>query len=95
MAEQAHTAEQVIDQGRVWWPPGLPAQETVRVVFNRAQAERPSALKLEDYETRAPFEVEFQFEQQGTGKWVRWTGAEVKFKKPGQRGRPFRWSLLK
>jgi hypothetical protein len=42
-------AEQVIDQGRVWWPKGLPGQETVQVYFNLAQAERPVGLKIEDY----------------------------------------------
>lgn len=88
-------AEQVIDQGRTWWPPGLPGQETVHVFFNLAQAERPAALKVEDYESHEPFEVEVELERQGTGKWARFTGAAVKFKNAAQRGKAFRWTLLK
>jgi hypothetical protein len=88
-------AEQVIDQGRVWWPKGLPGQESVQVYFNLAQAECPAGLKVEDYETQEPFEVEVQFIQQGTGKWARYTGATLKFHKSEQRARPFRWTLLR
>jgi hypothetical protein len=88
-------AEQVIDQGRFWWPSGLPGQETVRVFFNEAQAARPAGLKVESYETHEPFDVEVRFEQQGTGKWARWTAVAVKFKKPAERGQSFRWSLVK
>ena len=88
-------AEQVIDQGRIWWPLGLPGQETVRVFFNPAQTENPAALKVEDYESREPFGVEVEFDQQGTGKWARFTGATVKFRNPDQRGKAFRWTLLK
>jgi hypothetical protein len=87
-------AEQVIDQGRLWWPPGLPGQESVRVFFNRAQSDRPAELRVEDYDSRQPLEVEVKFEQQGTGKWMYWTSATVTFKKADERGRSFRWSLL-
>jgi hypothetical protein len=88
-------AEEVIDQGRIRWPPGLPGQETVHLFFNLAQAKSPAALKVEDDESREPFEVEVGFDQQGTGKWARFTGATVKFKNSTQRGKPFRWTLLK
>ena len=86
-------ADKVIDQGRFWWPAGLPGEETVRVLFNLAQAEAPAALTVENYETREPYEVEASFVRQGVGKWARWTGADVKFKRPEQRGKPFRWTL--
>lgn len=88
-------AEQVIDQGRIWWPPGLPAQNSIRVIFNEAQAERPRAMTIEDYETHAPMDAEVSFEQQGTGRWARWTAATLHFKKPEHRGRSFRWTLVK
>lgn len=88
-------AEQVIDQGRLWWPSGLPGQETAQIFFNLAQTERPGALKLEDYDSREPFDVDVEFEQQGTGKWARWTAATIRFKKPEQRGRSFRWTLTR
>jgi hypothetical protein len=95
VAEKVQAAEKVIDQGRVWWPPGLPGQESVKVLFNQALSARPAGLTVEDYETHAPFDVEVVLEQQGTGKWARWTGATVKFKKVEQRGKPFRWTALK
>ena len=37
-------AESIVDQGTVWWPAGLPAQETVRVVFNVALPNRPTQV---------------------------------------------------
>lgn len=67
----------------------------MRVFFNSAQVERPAGLTVEDYDARELFEVEVQFEQQGTGKWARWTAAIVKFRKPEQRGKAFRWTLVK
>ena len=83
-----------IDAGRVWWPKGLTGQETVRVLFNRALEQRPGAIRLEDYQTRAPLDVEIvEFIRQGTGKWARWTSAVVRFKAPEERGRSFRWRL--
>jgi hypothetical protein len=88
-------AEQVIDQGRAWWPKGLPGQESVQIYFNLAHTECPAGLRVEDYESREPFEVEVQFVQQGTGRWARYTGAILKFHKPEQRARPLRWTLLR
>jgi hypothetical protein len=67
----------------------------VQINFNLAQAECPAGLKVEDYETQEPIEVEVQFVQQGTGKWARYTGATLKFRKPEQRAHPFRWTLLR
>lgn len=84
-----------MDQGRVYWPAGIPPLGTVRVVFNQAQSEKPSALRLEDYDTREPFDVSVEFELQGTGKWARFTAATVTFKQPEHRGRSFRWFLVK
>lgn len=86
-------ADKIIDQGRVWWPTGLPGEETVRVFFNLAQSAAPTALAVENYETREPYEVEVKFVQQGCGRWVRWTAADVRFMRPEQRGKPFRWTL--
>jgi hypothetical protein len=87
--------EQVIDQGRVWWPKGLPGQATVQVYFNLAQRECPSGLKVEDYDSHEPFDVEVEFVCQGTGEWARYTGASVELRKLEQRARPFRWTLLR
>ena len=84
-------AEKEIDQGRLWWPPGLPAQEVVNVTFNLALEKKPTRLSCEDYETKEPFEVTSEFVQQGFGKWTRWTGATLRFSRAEQRGRPFRW----
>lgn len=84
-------AEKEIDQGRLWWPAGLPPQETVRVTFNLALDQKPKRLTCEDYETKEPFEVGCDFVQQGFGKWTRWTGATLRFARPEQRGRSFRW----
>lgn len=90
----AAAAGQEIDSGRVWWPAGLAGDETVRVVFNLALESRPSAMRLEDYETRAPLDTEVvEFVRQGSGKWARWTAAMVRFKALEQRGRSFRWRL--
>lgn len=84
-------AEKEIDQGRLWWPPGLPPQEVVRITFNLALEQKPKRLTCEDYETKEPFEVGAEFVQQGFGKWTRWTGATLRFNRSEQRGRPFRW----
>jgi hypothetical protein len=85
--------EKEIDQGRLWWPPGLPPQEIVHVTFNLALKDKPQRLTCEDYETREPFEVDTEFNQQGFAAWTRWTGATLRFKRPEQRARPFRWRV--
>lgn len=85
-------AAAVADQGTVWWPAGLLAQEKVQVVFNLALSERPQRMTCEDFETRAPIDVEVvAIEQSGTREWVRYTAATVRFPNPEQRGRSFRW----
>jgi hypothetical protein len=84
-------AEKEIDQGRLWWPAGLPAQEVVNITFNLALGQKPKRLTCEDYDTKEPFEVGAEFVQQGFGKWTRWTGATLRFNRAEQRGRPFRW----
>ncbi len=84
-------AEKEIDQGRLWWPPGLPPQEFVNVTFNLALEDKPQRLTCEDYESKEPFEVESELMQQGFGKWARWTGAKLRLVRSDQRGRPFRW----
>lgn len=86
-------ADKEIDQGRLWWPPGLPAQEVVHVTFNLALQDQPKRLTCEDYDTKEPFEVEPRFEQQGFGAWTRWTGATLRFPRAEQRARPFRWRI--
>jgi hypothetical protein len=86
--------EKELDQGRLWWPPGLPAQEVVHVTFNLALKDKPQQLTCEDYDTKEPFDVETEFHQQGFGAWTRWTGATLRFKRPEQRARPFRWRIF-
>jgi len=87
-------AEAVVDQGTVWWPAGLSAQEKVRVVFNIALQARPVRMACEDYETRTPMDIEVVgIEQSGTREWTRYTAATVRFLKPEQRGRSFRWRV--
>ncbi len=85
--------EKEIDQGRLWWPSGLPAQETVHVTFNLALKDKPQRLTCEDYDTKEPFEIDTEFNQQGFGAWTRWTGATLQFKRAEQRARPFRWRI--
>jgi len=51
--------------------------------------ECPAGSRVEDYESHEAFEVEVQFVQQGTGKWARYTGATLKFRKPGRASRRF------
>ncbi len=85
--------EKEIDQGRLWWPPGLPAQEVVQITFNIALKDKPQRLTCEDYDTREAFDVDAEFNQQGFGAWTRWTGATLRFKRPEQRARPFRWRI--
>lgn len=86
--------EIVVDQGTVWWPPGLPAQEQVRVVFNISVPKRPTRMTCQDYETREPVEIEvIEIEQHGTREWARYTAAIVRFLQPTQRGRSFRWRV--
>jgi hypothetical protein len=85
--------EKEIDQGRLWWPPGLPAQEVVQVTFNLAVKDKPQRLTCEDYDTKEPFEVQTEFNQQGFGAWTRWTGATLRFVRQEQRARPFRWRI--
>ena len=87
-------AEAVADQGTVWWPAGLPAQEKVRVVFNVALSERPGRITYEDHETRTPMDIEVvAIEQSGTRAWTRYTAATIRFLKPEQQGRSFRWRV--
>ena len=58
-------AEKEIDQGRLWWPPGLPPQEFVNVTFNLALEDKPQRLTCEDYESKEPFEVESELDAAG------------------------------
>lgn len=91
-AGDAAMAETVVDQGTVWWPAGLPQQETVRFVFNRALQTRPMRVTCQDYETREPLEIELvTIEQSGSREWTRFTAAIVRFVRPEQQGRSFRW----
>ena len=88
-------AENIVDQGTVWWPAGLPAQETVRVVFNVALRERPQRVTCIEYDTRAALETELvDVERSGTRDWARYTAATLRFVKPEQRGKSFRWRAI-
>jgi hypothetical protein len=88
-------ADNILDQGAVWWPAGLPAKETVRVVFNIALQHRPTQLTCIDYDTRAPLETELvDVERSGTRDWARYTAATLRFVKPEQRGKSFRWRAM-
>lgn len=88
-------ADNILDQGAVWWPAGLPAQETVRVVFNVALQQRPTQLTCIEYDTRAPLETELvDVERSGTRDWARYTAATLRFVKPEQRGKSFRWRAM-
>jgi len=85
-------AETVVDQGTVWWPTGLGKQEKVRIVFNVSLQERPVRVTCQDYETRESLETEVvAIERSGTWDWVRYTAATVRFLRPDQQGRSFRW----
>ncbi len=85
---------EIIDQGTVWWPAGAPAQEKVRFVFNRACERRPAGVTCQDYPGGEALEVEpLSFEQTGMLEWMRYTAAVVRFSRPEQRGRSFRWRL--
>jgi hypothetical protein len=88
-------AENIVDQGTVWWPAGLPAQETVRIVFNIALPERPQRVTCTEYDTRAAVEAELvDIERSGTRDWARYTAATLRFVKPEQRGKSFRWRAM-
>jgi hypothetical protein len=88
-------AENIVDQGAVWWPAGLPAQETVRIVFNVALQNRPTQVTCIDYDSRASLEAELvNVERSGTRGWARYTAATLRFMKPEQRGKSFRWRAL-
>ncbi len=87
-------AETVVDQGTVWWPAGLSAPEQVRVVFNISLQERPVRVTCQDFATREPMEIEVvAIERSGTRDWARYTAAIVRFLRPDQRGRSFRWRV--
>ena len=88
-------AESIVDQGTVWWPAGLPAQETVRVVFNVALPNRPTQVTCVEYDTRVALEAELvDIERSGTRDWARYTAATLRFVRPEQRGKSFRWRVL-
>ncbi len=87
-------ALEMVDQGRVWWPQDMGQPEEVRFVFNRALRERPVRVTCQDYETREPLDIEVvRIEQSGTREWIRYTAATVRFLRPQQRGRSFRWQV--
>ncbi len=88
-------AENIVDQGTVWWPAGLPAQEKVRIVFNVALQDRPVQVTCVDYESRVPVEAELvEVERSGTRDWARYTAATLRFVHPEQRGKSFRWRAI-
>ena len=92
--EETTVAETVADQGTVWWPAGLGAQEEVRIVFNISLQERPGRVTCEDYGTREPMDVELvDVERSGTREWARYTAATVRLLQPNQQGRSFRWRV--
>ena len=79
----------------MWWPPGLPVQETVRVVLNVALQKRPTQITCVEYETRTPLDAELvDVERSGTRDWARYTAAVLRFVKPEQRGKSFRWRVI-
>jgi len=88
-------ADNIVDQGAVWWPAGLPAQETVRIVFNVALPNRPTQVTCVDYDSRTPLDTELvDVERSGTRDWARYTAATLRFVKPKQRGKSFRWRAI-
>jgi hypothetical protein len=92
--EETTVAETMADQGTVWWPAGLGAQEKVRIVFNISLQERPVRVTCQDFDTREPMETEVvAIERSGTRDWARYTAATVRFLRPDQRGRSFRWRV--
>lgn len=87
-------ADSVLDQGTVWWPEGLGKPEIVRFVFNIALPTQPATLTCQDYETREPLEIELlELEPSGSGEWLRYTAARIRFVRAEQRGRSFRWRV--
>ena len=88
-------AESILDQGAVWWPTGLPAQEQVRIVFNVALQNRPTQVTCTDYDTRTSLDTEVvDVERSGTRDWARYTAVILRFVKPEQRGKSFRWRAI-
>lgn len=72
--------------------PWYEGQETARVVFNVALPNRPTQVTCVDYDSRTPLEAELvDVERSSTRDWARYTAATLRFVKPEQRGKSFRW----
>jgi hypothetical protein len=90
--ENRTVSETVLDQGTVWWLAGLTDREKVRVVFNLALQVRPSEIPREDYETRAPIDLEVvDIERSGARDWALYTAATLRVLQSAQQGQSFRW----
>lgn len=88
------TDREPVDQGTVYWPAGLPADEVYHLTFNRALPARPARIECTLLESGEPLAVEIvDIPIVGTRQFAHHDHAIIRLTDPAQRRRSFRWRV--